>query len=198
MNAICAKCGTEKKRVKKGKAFALRCRPCEARYQRENYQKNIEIIRARKAKWMAEARKDPAKRAIFIESQRRCYENGGKDRARIRLQAKKEVRPIWYRLHNIRRLNKSITEADLLALWERQKGVCALTGRSISFADADIDHIIPKSRGGLTELSNLRWTWSRANEAKGNMTDDEFIAMCSQIAEWIGRQIMSQPNRKGA
>ena len=64
----------------------------------------------------------------------------------------------------------------------------------ISLDDADVDHIVPVSRGGSHDTDNLRWTWSRANEAKGNMTDEEFVVLCQEVVEWIGRRILECAN----
>ena len=45
----------------------------------------------------------------------------------------------------------------------------------------EVDHIVPETRGGSDELSNLRLVCTRANEAKGNMMDDEFLELCRNV-----------------
>jgi 5-methylcytosine-specific restriction endonuclease McrA len=107
--------------------------------------------------------------------------------------------PFRWRSYLLRRLNPAITADDLSRLWESQGGLCGLTGRPMDIQDADVDHIQPISRSGGSELSNLRWVCRRANEAKGNMTDEEFFALSKDVAEWIGRRLMAVANTdKGA
>ena len=54
---------------------------------------------------------------------------------------------------------------------------------------AQVDHILPKARGGSDDLSNLQWVCKEANIAKRHMTDAEFVALCSDVMNWIGRRI---------
>jgi len=75
---------------------------------------------------------------------------------------------------------------ELCFLWKRQRGKCALTGRRLSRDNSEIDHIVPLSRGGSDEISNLRWLHKDVNQAKRSLSDDEFITMCSEVA-WAAR-----------
>lgn len=38
---------------------------------------------------------------------------------------------------------------------------------------------------------NLRWVCEAVNIAKRNMTDDEFLSLCSECLAWIGQRIKS-------
>lgn len=70
----------------------------------------------------------------------------------------------------------------LRSLWLEQGGLCAVTGeRLVPGSTASIDHIIPKSKGGTSERGNLRWVLLRINQAKWDMTHDEFVAVCRQV-----------------
>ena len=70
-------------------------------------------------------------------------------------------------------------------LWEAQNGKCALTGVDLVLGHgAAVDHVLPKSRGGLKEVTNIRWVHKDANYAKGTMTDHEFFDLCSRICEY--------------
>jgi len=73
--------------------------------------------------------------------------------------------------------------ADMLELlWEKQRGLCALTGESLIMGEsASIDHIVPQSRGGDHSADNLQWVSLRVNQAKNNLTQDEFIALCGRV-----------------
>ena len=97
----------------------------------------------------------------------------------------------WKAQQARRKLGWYIMAEDLRSLWLRQGGLCGLTGQPMDVMTATIDHIVPISRGGSNELSNLRWTTKAANQAKGNLLDEEFLALCRQVAEHIGRLVMA-------
>lgn len=80
------------------------------------------------------------------------------------------------------------TPNELSRLWKWQRGRCALTGRRLD-RSAQLDHILPKARGGDDSAGNLRWTCEAVNIAKRHMTDDEFLTLCGEVMAWIGRRI---------
>jgi 5-methylcytosine-specific restriction endonuclease McrA len=47
-----------------------------------------------------------------------------------------------------------------------------------------MDHIIPVSRGGDNSLDNCQILSKEVNQAKSNMTDEEFIEMCKRVVEF--------------
>ncbi|MEM9954190.1 MAG: RNA-guided endonuclease IscB, partial [Chloroflexota bacterium] len=57
----------------------------------------------------------------------------------------------------------------LLEKWGRQ---CAYCG--VQHVPLEIEHIVPKSRGGSNRVSNLTLACHACNQAKGNQTADEF------------------------
>ncbi|MGD9157176.1 MAG: HNH endonuclease [Desulfobacteraceae bacterium] len=59
----------------------------------------------------------------------------------------------------------TITEAVRNEIFHRDGYVCVDCGSGI---DLQIDHIIPFSRGGLTEKSNLQTMCRKCNSKKGN------------------------------
>lgn len=176
-------------RVRVGARY--RCKACDREYQRANYAARAEVLRPRKAQWMAAARADPVKRVAILETQRRCWANGAGAKTKIANAKLRVLSPFVWRARLVRAKGISANATQLEELWIAQAGRCGITGRLITIEEADLDHVVPVSRGGTGDISNLRWTWSRANEAKGNMLDSEFLAMCSQIAEWIGRRILA-------
>ena len=69
---------------------------------------------------------------------------------------------------------------------------CALTGRPIDFNKPETyeyDHIQPISRGGDNTLSNLQMLCPEANQAKGRLTDQEFIELCKEVVIHAGHRI---------
>ncbi len=77
-----------------------------------------------------------------------------------------------------------IAPIKLWGLWKKQKGKCALTGRALDLKSrfgASLDHIVHKSTGGTTEISNLRWVCYAANVARNRFTDVEFVDLCLDV-----------------
>lgn len=72
----------------------------------------------------------------------------------------------------------------LWGIWKKQRGVCALTGRTLDgrrIRGAAIDHIVARSNGGTGNSNNLRWLCHEANSAKGTLTDNELFRLCEDI-----------------
>lgn len=193
----CARCLV----VKSASAFGQRpespdglrdwCNQCGAEYQQKYYYSNLEASRERKRKFMAEQRRDPLKRQQMNERSRATYFLR-KERSNKAHREKYAKRFFWARAQKV----GSVTLAKALAAkWRSQRGLCALTGARLNRANAHLDHILPRARGGTNELSNLRWVTKIVNEAKRDLTDAEFLVMCGQVAQWIGERILvaSQP-----
>ena len=85
---------------------------------------------------------------------------------------------VMARLHT--KATKNYTVLKLL--WEQQEGRCAYTGEQLIPANtASVDHKIPVSRDGTSNISNLQWVSKRINSMKSDLTHDEFIALCRRI-----------------
>jgi diadenosine tetraphosphate (Ap4A) HIT family hydrolase/5-methylcytosine-specific restriction endonuclease McrA len=56
-------------------------------------------------------------------------------------------------------------------------GRCQLCGISAKERPLDVDHIIPRSRGGKTELANLQALCSKCNRSKRNQDDTDFRSL---------------------
>lgn len=59
------------------------------------------------------------------------------------------------------------------AIWDRDEGICQYTGRKLTPQEANIDHIIPKSRGGKTDWHNCVLTHKEINSKKADRTPEE-------------------------
>lgn len=61
----------------------------------------------------------------------------------------------------------------LKGVWLRDNGICQYTGKKLSNNEGNIDHIIPKSRGGKTDWSNCVLAHKKINAEKANRTPEE-------------------------
>lgn len=59
------------------------------------------------------------------------------------------------------------------ALWKRDGGIDQYTGLPLKKEDANIDHIIPSSRGGKDTWTNMVTTAREINTRKGNKLNEE-------------------------
>lgn len=76
----------------------------------------------------------------------------------------------------------------LWSLWKQQRGRCALTGVRLTRYNCWLDHIIPISRGGTNDKSNLRWLLKDVNQMKHGLLDEELFVICEQILEHRKKQ----------
>ena len=53
-------------------------------------------------------------------------------------------------------------------LWHRDSGTCQYCSKKISINDCTIDHVIPKSKGGKHEWSNIVLSCGPCNQKKGS------------------------------
>ena len=58
-------------------------------------------------------------------------------------------------------------------LWERDRGRCQYTGRMLRPAEANIDHVVPRSRGGTDCWENCVLADRKVNSRKGSLTPEE-------------------------
>lgn len=70
-------------------------------------------------------------------------------------------------------------------------GICPICGEPMSEEEQTLDHIIPLSRGGTNDESNMRMVHERCNKFKNNLLDDEMYSMTSRIQQ---RRVFEHPN----
>lgn len=70
--------------------------------------------------------------------------------------------------------NKAVPGSLRYEVLKRAKGKCELCGVDRKIKSLDVDHIIPKSKGGANDISNLQALCFTCNRAKGNRDDTDF------------------------
>ena len=73
---------------------------------------------------------------------------------------------------------------NLLLLWYKQRGRCAYTGVKL-YGDINthLDHIIPRTKGGSSEIENLQFVCALVNRMKFNLSHEEFLQTCKMITK---------------
>lgn len=73
---------------------------------------------------------------------------------------------------------------------------CYLTGTPINILtdDYQLDHILPVSKGGTNELSNMAIATIEANQMKGGLTNEELFYWCQKILEHNGYIVTKNEN----
>ncbi len=64
---------------------------------------------------------------------------------------------------------RAFDERDKRMIYEKQSGNCVSCGEHFDYEEMQGDHIIPWSRGGKTEISNLQMLCRRCNNTKSNV-----------------------------
>jgi 5-methylcytosine-specific restriction endonuclease McrA len=59
------------------------------------------------------------------------------------------------------------------AIRARDRSRCQYTGRVLSRDEGNIDHVVPKSRGGTTSWTNCVWACRKVNQHKGDRLPSE-------------------------
>ncbi|WP_394999936.1 HNH endonuclease domain-containing protein [Acinetobacter sp.] len=65
-----------------------------------------------------------------------------------------------------------------------QSPVCYLTGEQLDLTKSStfsLDHKIPSSKGGDNSLENLGLCSWKVNQAKGDLSPQEFIELCKKV-----------------
>lgn len=132
------------------------------------------------------ARRRAADPEAHREYQRALYAANRENR-RAKLREYSARRFFWSRATKLRGPDRA-TARCLAALWRSQRGRCWLTGRKLD-RTAQIDHAVPKCRGGTDAPSNLRWLCAEANIAKRHLTEDEFVALCRDVSRYLLQRI---------
>lgn len=66
--------------------------------------------------------------------------------------------------------NKSFDIGQKMAIYYSDKGICQICEKEVPFDEAEIDHVIPWSKGGTTTVDNAQLVCKTCNRIKGNRT----------------------------
>ena len=137
-----------------------------------------------------EAFSDGKKRAADPEKMReynRKHHHKRHEENKAKMRGYYAKRFFWSKAMKLRKEDRA-NYKEVASLWKKQKGRCALTGRKLDRA-AELDHVVPKAKGGGDSITNLRWVCKEVNRMKRDMLDDEFISLCGDVMHLIGQRI---------
>lgn len=76
-------------------------------------------------------------------------------------------------LSNFAKVPKKRPKFGAKGIWERDGGICQYTGRKLAPGEGNIDHVVPRSRGGKTTWENCVLAHKEVNSRKGSRLPDE-------------------------
>ena len=98
------------------------------------------------------------------------------------------VRVSWFNQRaadaSLRSLDFTLTIDDVVDIYNKQKGLCSLTGWPVSWSTSGWDHTasldrIDNAKGYTSD--NVHIVHKRVNMARGMLELEEFIALCSAV-----------------
>ena len=67
--------------------------------------------------------------------------------------------------------------------------ICYVCGDIIMPGEGELDHVIPASKNGKNDKSNLRWTHRICNRVKQSLTLNELLILIKKILIYNGERI---------
>jgi 5-methylcytosine-specific restriction endonuclease McrA len=71
------------------------------------------------------------------------------------------------------RIPRQEVQLSRRSIYERDKGTCQYCGRRVPISEYTMDHVLPRSRGGVTSWENIVVSCARCNARKGDRTPAE-------------------------
>lgn len=151
------------------------CKSCVRIARSLRYAADPDAAKASLQKWRDANRE--RSRQLARESARRAYRADPekfREIARAKQAANPQAGTERARRRRARLLSASVGDVDLELLWRTQGATCPLCLTPINPAlswpephSRSLDHIVPLSKGGTHEQSNLQWTHLVCNQHKG-------------------------------
>lgn len=76
----------------------------------------------------------------------------------------------------LRKISRQIPRVTQFRVMKRENQICRTCGNSVNDEDIEFDHIIPWSKGGSSEESNIRLLCSSCNKKRSNNFESELLA----------------------
>jgi 5-methylcytosine-specific restriction endonuclease McrA len=188
----CSGCGQQKKTsdFHKNKAqktgLSTQCKSCAIeranKWQQDNRAKRKEYMRryyeANKARW-EESYAQLDSEANREKARRWAREHPERNRERVQQWARDnpEKRRAQRALRRYRENGSgTLSAADIMQMYDDQDGLCAYCEIPL-FGEYHLDHMIPVSRGGIHDWSNIAIACQPCNQRKHAKTAEEFVRM---------------------
>lgn len=90
----------------------------------------------------------------------------------------------------LRRISRPIPRVTQFRVMKRENQICRSCGKSVQDEDIEFDHIIPWSKGGSSEESNIRLLCGSCNKTRGNNFESELLidSLSDHLSEPEGEQ----------
>ncbi|MBU0461565.1 MAG: HNH endonuclease [Nanoarchaeota archaeon] len=173
--------------LKKRRAYDVEYRKkINPNYWKKRYLEKRDEIRAQQSAYERSPEGRAKKRAYEAKPERKAKkaEYTAEYQSRLNVHKRRLAQSRQYRktpkgrlsaqLHNQNRRARllsakgSFTKDEWLKVRKVTKGVCPLCGKKVGLEKMSVDHIIPLSKGGTNEISNIRAICKNCNSAIGN------------------------------
>lgn len=160
---------------------------CEARLRRDNqigYCREHRYSSSAYKQADVERNQDPLRRATR-NRQASDWKKQNRDKVnaawRLWKANNREAYKVISRKRNVNRrareLGQFVEVVDLKVVWERDKGICCLCGLKADVNDWWLEHLIPLSRGGTHQYSNVGVSHPPCNRLKHTKLLSEFLML---------------------
>ncbi|MCF8294848.1 MAG: HNH endonuclease [Bacteroidales bacterium] len=75
----------------------------------------------------------------------------------------------------LRKITRNIPRVTQFRVMKRENQICQVCGNSVKDENIEFDHIIPWSKGGSSDESNIRLLCSACNRKRGNNYEEEYL-----------------------